>query len=127
MLHSSKNLFPPPTFESSISIICSYGTVPQKVEFPFPLYINKFLEKAEMDSNNFFLRWKNLDKPGQECQKIFAAKYPMNHDDIRQKVNFPSKHLIKSLCSSFPSRSKVLVGVILTVLMSMRITFVVLE
>jgi hypothetical protein len=41
-----------------------------------------------MDSSNFFLRWRNLDKPGQECQKIFPAKNPMNHDDIRQKVNF---------------------------------------
>ena len=75
---------------------CSYGTVPQKIEFPFPLYINKFLEKAEMDSNNFFLRWRNLDKPGQECQKIFAAKHPMNHDDIRQKVDHPSNYLIKT-------------------------------
>jgi hypothetical protein len=49
--------------------------------------MNKFLEKADMDSNNFFLRWRNLDKPGQESQKIFPAKHPMNHDDIRQKVN----------------------------------------
>ncbi len=71
-----------------------------------PLYINKFLEKADMDSNNFFLRWKNLDKyvlrkihfrinnknsfcvfrPAQECQKIFPAKTSMIHDDCRQKV-----------------------------------------
>ncbi|CAF0846386.1 unnamed protein product [Rotaria sordida] len=63
-----------------------YSNVPQKIDFAFPLYINKFIEKAEMDSNNFFLRWRNLDKPGQECQKIVPAKYPMNHEDCRQKL-----------------------------------------
>jgi AP-2 complex subunit alpha len=71
-----------------------YSNVPQKIEFPFPLYMNKFLEKADMDSNNFFLRWRNLDKPGQESQKIFPAKHPMNHDDIRQKIEgFGWSHL----------------------------------
>ncbi len=98
-----------------------------------------------MDSNSFFLRWRNLDKyasfhyfqntvpngssavfvkprinmilgpsgalfsnqsfanlyyfdfsrPGQECQKIFPAKNPMNHDDCRQKVTLPSHHPIQ--------------------------------
>ncbi|CAF1526019.1 unnamed protein product, partial [Adineta steineri] len=37
-----------------------------------------FVEKAEMDSNNFFLRWRNLEKPSQECQKIFSSK--ISHD-----------------------------------------------
>ncbi len=59
-----------------------------------------------MDSNNFFLRWRNLDKyvfkkfvfrgirnsfrfrPAQECQKIFPAKTSMIHDECRQKVGF---------------------------------------
>ncbi|CAF0755718.1 unnamed protein product [Didymodactylos carnosus] len=63
-----------------------YSNVPQKLEFSFPLYINKFIEKVEMDSNNFFLRWKNLDKPGQECQKIFSAKNPIDHEDCSQKL-----------------------------------------
>ncbi|CAF3434957.1 unnamed protein product [Rotaria sp. Silwood1] len=63
-----------------------YSNVPQKLDFSFPLYINKFIEKAEMDSNNFFLRWRNLEKPGQEFQKIFPAKYPMNHDDCCHKL-----------------------------------------
>ncbi|CAF0947761.1 unnamed protein product [Rotaria sp. Silwood1] len=64
-----------------------YSNVPQKLDFSFPLYINKFIEKAEMDSNNFFLRWRNLEKPGQEFQKIFPAKYPMNHDDCCHKLD----------------------------------------
>lgn len=40
-----------------------------------------------MDSNNFFLRWRNLDKPNQECQKIFPAKFPMNFEECRQKLD----------------------------------------
>jgi hypothetical protein len=27
-----------------------------------------------------------ISRPNQECQKIFPAKYPMVHDDCRQKV-----------------------------------------
>ncbi|CAM4780291.1 unnamed protein product [Rotaria magnacalcarata] len=69
-----------------INLTFYYGNVLQKVDFLFPLYVNKFIERAEMDSNSFFLRWRNLDKPGQECQKIFPAKYPMMHDDCRQKL-----------------------------------------
>ncbi|CAF0860690.1 unnamed protein product [Didymodactylos carnosus] len=69
-----------------ISVSFFYSNVPQKVDFSFPLYINKFIEKVEMDSNNFFLRWRNLDKPGQECQKIFSAKHPIDQDDCRQKL-----------------------------------------
>ncbi|CAF1367403.1 unnamed protein product [Adineta steineri] len=64
-----------------------YSNVPQKIDFPLPLYINKFIEKAEMDSNNYFLRWRNLDKPDQECQKIFPAKFPMNHNECSQKLD----------------------------------------
>ncbi|UJR25875.1 hypothetical protein I4U23_007225 [Adineta vaga] len=63
-----------------------YNNMLQKIDLAFPLYLNKFIEKAEMDSNNFFLRWRNLDKPNQECQKIFPAKFPMVYDDCRQKL-----------------------------------------
>ncbi|CAF0971989.1 unnamed protein product [Adineta steineri] len=64
-----------------------YNNMLQKIDCPFPIYINKFIEKAEMDSNNFFLRWRNLEKPSQECQKIFPAKFPMIHEDCRQKLD----------------------------------------
>ncbi|UJR23024.1 hypothetical protein I4U23_026050 [Adineta vaga] len=70
-----------------MSVTFFYSNVPQKIDFSLPIYISKFIEKAEMDSNNYFLRWRNLDKPDQECQKIFPAKYPMNHEDCRQKID----------------------------------------
>ncbi|CAF5144342.1 unnamed protein product, partial [Rotaria magnacalcarata] len=44
-----------------INLTFYYGNVLQKVDFLFPLYVNKFIERAEMDSNSFFLRWRNLD------------------------------------------------------------------
>lgn len=49
-------------FNGILSLSFSYGNVPQKIDFSFPLYISKFMEKADMDSNSFFLRWRNLDK-----------------------------------------------------------------
>lgn len=69
----------------------------KKIEFPFPIYINKFLEKAEMDSNNFFLRWRKLSEKEQECQKIFAAKYPINYEDGRQKLEAFGWSVLKNI------------------------------
>ncbi|CAF1162721.1 unnamed protein product [Adineta ricciae] len=69
-----------------MSLSFFYSNVPQKIDFVLPVYLNKFIEKAEMDSNNYFLRWRNLDKPDQECQKIFPAKFPMSHDVCAQKL-----------------------------------------
>ncbi|CAF3795874.1 unnamed protein product [Rotaria sordida] len=69
-----------------MNITFYYNNIPQKIDYSFPLYLNKYLEKADMDSNNFFLRWRNLEKPNQECQKIFPAKFPMIYDDCRQKL-----------------------------------------
>ncbi len=45
-----------------MTITFSSNNIPQKLDFSFPLYLNKYIEKAEMDSNNFFLRWRNLEK-----------------------------------------------------------------
>ncbi|CAF4690086.1 unnamed protein product [Rotaria sp. Silwood1] len=69
-----------------MNITFYYNNTLQKIDYSFPLYLNKYLEKADMDSNNFFLRWRNLEKPNQECQKIFPAKFPMIHDDCCQKL-----------------------------------------
>lgn len=34
----------------------------------------------------FFSRWKNLNNPSQEAQKIFKAKYPIEPDVIKTKL-----------------------------------------
>ncbi|KAJ1356444.1 hypothetical protein KIN20_014166 [Parelaphostrongylus tenuis] len=43
-----------------------------------PLFINKFFEPTEMASEQFFVRWKALGQPSQECQRIFPAKMSMD-------------------------------------------------
>ena len=39
-----------------------YNNNPQSIDFSFPIHVNKYMTKADMDSSNFFLRWRNLDK-----------------------------------------------------------------
>ncbi|KJH48908.1 adaptin region [Dictyocaulus viviparus] len=51
-----------------------------------PLFINKFFEPTEMASEQFFVRWKALGQPSQECQRIFPAKMPMDAASISQKL-----------------------------------------
>lgn len=40
----------------------SNTNVPQKVSLQLPITINKFFEPTAMNSENFFQRWKNLNK-----------------------------------------------------------------
>jgi len=43
-------------------LVCSYSTVPQKIDIKLPLSVNKFMEAAEMDAAQFFQRWKLLSQ-----------------------------------------------------------------
>ncbi|KAL7077418.1 hypothetical protein ACQ4LE_003385 [Meloidogyne hapla] len=52
-----------------------------------PIFINKFFEPTEMNSEQFFNRWKQLNLPIQECQKIFAAKSSMETEDVSQQLS----------------------------------------
>jgi len=47
---------------SCAACVCSYSTVPQKIEIKLPLSVNKFMEAAEMDGSQFFGRWKLLSQ-----------------------------------------------------------------
>lgn len=58
----------------------------QRFSLYVPLTINKFFESTAMDGERFFERWKNLNDPSQEAQKIFKAKYPMDPEAIRAKL-----------------------------------------
>uniref|UniRef100_A0AAF5D420 AP-2 complex subunit alpha n=2 Tax=Strongyloides stercoralis TaxID=6248 RepID=A0AAF5D420_STRER len=60
-----------------------------------PIFINKFSEPTDMNSEQFFARWKQLNQPSQESQKIFVAKCPMDKVTIEQKLSsFGCKILI---------------------------------
>ena len=51
-----------------------------------PLFVNRFFEPTEMNSEAFFSRWKQLSQPSQESQKIFAATQGMDNEPIKAKV-----------------------------------------
>uniref|UniRef100_A0A9J2PG22 AP-2 complex subunit alpha n=2 Tax=Ascaris TaxID=6251 RepID=A0A9J2PG22_ASCLU len=55
--------------------------------FALPIFVNKFFEPTDMTSEQFFSRWKQLAQPAQESQKIFAAKMPMDSEQIKAKLN----------------------------------------
>ncbi|VDK48886.1 unnamed protein product [Anisakis simplex] len=54
--------------------------------FALPIFLNKFFEPTEMTTEQFFSRWKQLALPAQESQKIFAAKMPMDSEQIKTKL-----------------------------------------
>lgn len=64
-----------------------YSNVLQKLNMKLPVTINKFFEPTVMNSEAFFTRWKNLNNPSQEAQKIFKAKYPMDSEATKTKLN----------------------------------------
>lgn len=50
------------------------------------MFINKFFTPTEMNSEQFFERWKKLSQPSQEAQKIFPAQFDIDVGQIRTKV-----------------------------------------
>ena len=70
----------------------SCNGVQSKFNITLPVFINKFFESTQMDSQSFFGRWKNLAAPGQEQQKIFKASFPIEKPKTNQKVKYEIKH-----------------------------------
>jgi len=58
----------------------------QRLNLHFPITLNKFFEPTVMNSEAFFTRWKNLNNPSQEAQKIFKARYGLDPEPIRAKL-----------------------------------------
>ncbi|XP_046543932.1 AP-2 complex subunit alpha-2-like [Haliotis rubra] len=58
----------------------------QKMTLKLPVFLNKFIEPAEMNSESFFTRWKALSQPDQECQKIFKAQFPIDTEQTKAKL-----------------------------------------
>ncbi|XP_076003069.1 AP-2 complex subunit alpha-2-like isoform X1 [Genypterus blacodes] len=69
-----------------LNIQFSYGGTLQKIAVKLPVMLNKFIQPTEMTSEDFFQRWKQLSAQGQEVQKIFEAKYPMDTDVTKAKI-----------------------------------------
>lgn len=69
-----------------MSIQFLYSGAQQKINLKLPVMLNKFIESAEMDSATFFSRWKALSQPSQECQNIFKATLPMDHEQSKAKL-----------------------------------------
>jgi AP-2 complex subunit alpha len=58
----------------------------QRLALEFPMTINKFFEPTVMNSEAFFARWKNLNNPAQEAQRIFKAKIGMDTEATKAKL-----------------------------------------
>ncbi|CAH8541289.1 unnamed protein product [Heterobilharzia americana] len=65
----------------SVSFLCDDSK--QHYALMLPITLNKFLQPAEMDQGTFFSRWKLLSQPGQECQKINPAHFPLETSSVR--------------------------------------------
>uniref|UniRef100_H2Z4M2 AP-2 complex subunit alpha n=1 Tax=Ciona savignyi TaxID=51511 RepID=H2Z4M2_CIOSA len=63
-----------------------HSSAPQQVTLKLPVIINKFMEGVDMNSGDFFSRWKQLGQPTQETQKIFQARHPIDTEAARTKL-----------------------------------------
>ncbi|XP_012816236.1 AP-2 complex subunit alpha-2 isoform X2 [Xenopus tropicalis] len=69
-----------------LNIQFRYGGAFQNVSVKLPITLNKFFQPTEMNSQDFFQRWKQLSSPNQEVQKIFKAKNPMDTDITKARL-----------------------------------------
>ncbi|XP_071954711.1 AP-2 complex subunit alpha-2-like [Antedon mediterranea] len=69
-----------------ISISFMYGGSKQFVNLKAPVMVSKFFQPAEMNSADFFSRWKQLNIPSQEAQNIFKAALPMDRQANNAKL-----------------------------------------
>uniref|UniRef100_A0A915JLZ3 Clathrin adaptor alpha/beta/gamma-adaptin appendage Ig-like subdomain domain-containing protein n=1 Tax=Romanomermis culicivorax TaxID=13658 RepID=A0A915JLZ3_ROMCU len=63
------------------------SNVSKTIVLQLPLFLNKFLEPAEMNGEQFFQRWKQLNQSGQECQKVFTFKTAIEPNPICSKLS----------------------------------------
>ncbi|KAF6779951.1 hypothetical protein AHF37_00790 [Paragonimus kellicotti] len=68
----------------TVSFTC--GDSKHRYVLLLPITLGKFLQPAEMDQSLYFSRWKLLSQPGQECQSIFHAQFPMDQPTVRNKL-----------------------------------------
>ncbi|XP_077169887.1 AP-2 complex subunit alpha-1 isoform X6 [Paroedura picta] len=69
-----------------INIKFRYGGTLQNLTLKLPITVNKFFQATEMQSQDFFQRWKQLSLPQQEAQKIFKANHAMDSEVTKAKL-----------------------------------------
>uniref|UniRef100_A0A8D0HGH5 Adaptor related protein complex 2 subunit alpha 1 n=1 Tax=Sphenodon punctatus TaxID=8508 RepID=A0A8D0HGH5_SPHPU len=69
-----------------LNIKFRYGGTLQNITLKLPVTVNKFFQATEMQSQDFFQRWKQLSLPQQEAQKIFKASHPMDSEVTKAKL-----------------------------------------
>ncbi|KAK7912996.1 hypothetical protein WMY93_013207 [Mugilogobius chulae] len=69
-----------------LNIQFKYGGALQNIAVKLPVMLNKFFQPTEMNSQEFFQRWKQLGAPQQEVQKIFKSQHPMDSDVTKAKI-----------------------------------------
>ncbi|XP_041673253.1 AP-2 complex subunit alpha-2 isoform X2 [Cheilinus undulatus] len=69
-----------------LNIKFRYGGALQNLTLKLPVTINKFFQPTEMNSQDFFQRWKQLSQPQQEAQKIFKANHSMDTEVLKAKL-----------------------------------------
>ncbi|XP_061081257.1 AP-2 complex subunit alpha-2 isoform X1 [Conger conger] len=69
-----------------LNIKFRYGGALQNITLKLPVTINKFFQPTEMPSQDFFQRWKQLNLPQQEAQKIFKAGHGMDRELLKAKL-----------------------------------------
>ncbi|KAJ7390947.1 AP-2 complex subunit alpha-1 [Desmophyllum pertusum] len=69
-----------------IDLQFSVNGMSQRIVLPLPLYVSKFFAPTDMNSQDFFSRWKQLEKPEQESQQIFKARFPIDTETIKAKL-----------------------------------------
>ncbi|KAK2565492.1 AP-2 complex subunit alpha-2 [Acropora cervicornis] len=80
-----------------VDIQFSVNGMSQRIALPLPLFASKFFTPTEMNSQDFFSRWKQLGSPGQECQQIFKAKFPIDTETIKAKLSGFGVSLLESV------------------------------
>ncbi|OON14119.1 adaptin region [Opisthorchis viverrini] len=75
-------------FTHHTSLVVSFVSGEWKYHYVLllPITLGKFIQPAEMDQNLYFTRWKLLSQPGQECQSIFRAQFPMDSNVVKKKL-----------------------------------------
>ncbi|KXJ10809.1 AP-2 complex subunit alpha-2 [Exaiptasia diaphana] len=69
-----------------LTVQFSVSGISQNITLKLPLFLSKFCTAVEMNSQDFFARWKQLSNPQQESQKIFKANFPMDGTAITTKL-----------------------------------------
>ncbi|XP_052799570.1 AP-2 complex subunit alpha-2-like isoform X4 [Mya arenaria] len=69
-----------------LNIQFMYSGAQQKINLKLPVVLSKYITPAEMDSGNFFGRWKALSNPSQESQQIFKASAPIDIETTKSKL-----------------------------------------